>query len=101
MLAETATDTAVDAASMLPELRATMLIPPSVEDSKDRSAKASTVLAMLLSDSEMPSEAEPPVAPKDAATDTAITDEEMVEVSSALRLMSPSTRTPRSVVLAT
>ena len=56
---------------------------------------------MLLSDSEMPSEAEPPVAPKDAATDTAITDEEMVEVSSALRLMSPSTRTPRSVVLAT
>ena len=51
MLAETATDTAVDEASIEPELRATMLMSASVEDSKARSAKASTVLAMLLSDS--------------------------------------------------
>ena len=59
------------------------------------------MLVMLLSDKDTPIDTEPPVAPKDAATETACTAETMLEVSRADRSMSPSTRTPRPVVLAT
>ena len=56
---------------------------------------------MLLSESETPIDKEPPKVPIEAATETAMTEESMVELSSADRSMSPDTRTPRSVVLAT
>ena len=86
---------------MLADSRASRVIEPSVENSKARSVKASTVLRMLLSDSDTLTATDTPVAPKDAATETANTEDEMLALSRAMMSMSPSTLMPRSVVLAT
>ena len=100
-LTDKATATAVEDASMLADSRASRVIEPSVENSKARSVKASTVLRMLLSDSDTLTATDTPVAPKDAATETANTEDEMLPRSRAMHSMSPSLLKPRSAVLAT
>ena len=101
MLAEKSTDTATEDASMLDWSCALMRTEPLVDISSARSEKASVVLVIELSESETLSDREPPKEPIEAEAETAMTEEEMLEMSSASRTMSPSTLMPRPLVLAT
>ena len=99
MLIDRAKAIAVDSASMLASSMALTVMLPSASSSA-RSTWASTVLLISLVAVDTPMATEPPNMPKEAATETAKTEESMAEVSVASTETSPSTSMPAPVVWA-